>query len=386
MPASRRTYWWLLLLLLISALLVAGYFWHSNQQRTPQYTTISVTRGDVEDSITALGTLEPLNSVDVGTQVSGQLKRLHVEPGDEVDAGDLLAEIDPTIYLARVEASTAQLANQRAQLTDRRAQQTLARLQAERQRELFALDATSEEALQTAEAALLSANAQIEALQAQIRQTESGLKGDQADLNFTRIYAPMPGTVVDQLANQGQTLNANQTAPIVVQIADLATMTVRTQVSEADISRLKPGMPVYFSTLGQPQQRWESSLRQILPTPEIINNVVLFNALFDVPNPENTLLPKMSAQVFFVRAAAEDVLTVPVAALQPLPNTRSSDRFMVRVLHEGKVEEREVRTGVRNRVVAEIIEGLNEGEEVITGQALNGAANSSSGGMPRRMR
>lgn len=114
--------------------------------------------------------------------------------------------------------------------------------------------------------------------------------------------------------------------------------------------------------------------------------MVLFNALFDVPNPENTLLPKMSAQVFFVRAAAEDVLTVPVAALQPLPNTRSSDRFIVRVLHQGNVEEREVRTGVRNRVVAEIIEGLNEGEQVITGQALNGAANSSSGGMPRRMR
>ncbi|TVP93544.1 MAG: efflux RND transporter periplasmic adaptor subunit [Pseudomonadaceae bacterium] len=387
MPASRRPYWWLILLLLISSLLVAGYFWHNNQQRTPQYTTVSVTRGDVEDSITALGTLEPLNSVDVGTQVSGQLKRLHVEPGDEVDAGDLLAEIDPTIYLARVEASTAQLANQRAQLTDRRAQQTLARLQAERQRELFSLDATSEEALQTAEAALLSANAQIEALQAQIRQTESGLKGDQADLNYTRIYAPMPGTVVEQLANQGQTLNANQTAPIVVQIADLATMTVRTQVSEADISRIKPGMPVYFSTLGQPQLRWESSLRQILPTPEIINNVVLFNALFDVPNPDNALLPKMSAQVFFVRAAAEDVLTVPVAALQPMPNTRSSDRFMVRVMHQGIVEEREVRVGVRNRVVAEVIEGLNEGEQVITGQALNASGNNSSGGgMPRRMR
>ncbi|SDU16521.1 efflux RND transporter periplasmic adaptor subunit [Halopseudomonas salegens] len=384
MSASRRSYWWLLLLLLVGALLVAGYLWHANQQNTPQYTTASVTRGDVEDSITALGTLEPLNSVDVGTQVSGQLKQLHVEPGDQVSEGDLLAEIDSTIYLARVEASTAQLANQRAQLTDRRAQQTLARLQAERQRELFALDATSEEALQTAEATLLSANAQIEALQAQIRQTESGLKGDQADLNYTRIYAPMAGTVVEQFANQGQTLNANQTAPVVVQIADLATMTVRTQVSEADISRIEPGMPVYFSTLGQPQRRWESSLRQILPTPEIINNVVLFNALFDVPNPDNELLPKMSAQVFFVRAAAEDVLTVPIAALQPLPNADSRDRFRVRVLHQGAVEEREVRTGVRTRVVAEILEGLSEGEQVITSQPLDAA--SGSEGMPRRMR
>lgn len=388
MSVSRRTLWWLLAIIALTALASGLYLWQHNRQSTPQYPTALVSRGNIEDSITALGTLEPLNSVDVGTQVSGQLKRLHVEPGDEVEAGDLLAEIDETIYLSRVEASTAQLANQRAQLTDRRAQQTLARLQAERQRELFALDATSEEALQTAEAALLSANAQIEALQAQIRQTESSLKGDQADLNYTRIYAPMAGTVVEQLANQGQTLNANQTAPVVVQIADLATMTVRAQVSEADISRLQPGMPVYFSTLGQPERRWESTLRQILPTPEVINNVVLFNALFDVPNPDNELLPKMSAQVFFVRAAAEDVLTIPVSALRPANDSRRPDQYQVQLLREGRIEERPVRIGVRNRVLAEVLDGLQAGDEVITGQTLNASTggNNSANGMTRRIR
>ena len=388
MSVSRRTLWWLLAIIALTALASGLYLWQHNRQSTPQYPTALVSRGNIEDSITALGTLEPLNSVDVGTQVSGQLKRLHVEPGDQVEAGDLLAEIDETIYLSRVEASTAQLANQRAQLTDRRAQQTLARLQAERQRELFALDATSEEALQTAEAALLSANAQIEALQAQIRQTESSLKGDQADLNYTRIYAPMAGTVVEQLANQGQTLNANQTAPVVVQIADLATMTVRAQVSEADISRLQPGMPVYFSTLGQPERRWESTLRQILPTPEVINNVVLFNALFDVPNPDNELLPKMSAQVFFVRAAAADVLTIPVSALRPANDSRRPDQYQVQLLRAGRIEERPVRIGVRNRVLAEVLDGLQAGDEVITGQTLNASTggNNSANGMTRRIR
>jgi len=300
----------------------------------------------------------------------------------------LLAEIDPTVYLARVEATRAQLANLRAQLADREAQQTLARLQAERQRNLIKLDATSQEQVESAEATLRSATAQIQAIKAQIRQAESALKGEEADLNYTRIYAPMSGTVVQQLANQGQTLNANQTAPIIVQIADLSTMTVRTQVSEADIAQLKVGMPAYFSTLGQPQRRWEGTLRQILPTPEVLNNVVLFNALFDVPNPDGNLLPQMSAQVFFVRAAATDVLTIPVAALQPAGTgsgqRAGGDRRRVQVMKDnGEVEPRDIRIGTRNRVTVEVIDGLREGERVVTGR-VNAAADASRSGPARR--
>lgn len=386
-PAStgkRRLAWLLPVLLLIVA--AAGWFlWSINTNRAAQFSTAKVERGDVEDSITALGTLEPLNYVDVGTQVSGQLSVLHVELGDQVEEGQLLAEIDPTIYLARVEATRAQLANLRAQLADRQAQETLARLQAERQRNLIRLDATSQEQVESAEATLRSASAQIEAIKAQIRQTESALKGEEADLNYTRIYAPMSGTVVQQLANQGQTLNANQTAPIIVQIADLSTMTVRTQVSEADIAQLEVGMPAYFSTLGQPQRRWEGTLRQILPTPEVLNNVVLFNALFDVPNPDRNLLPKMSAQVFFVRAAAEDVLTIPVAALQqagtPAPGERAT--LQVQILDaDGEPQLRDIRVGTRNRVSAEVLEGLEEGEQVVTGR-LDGQA---AGGQDRSSR
>lgn len=227
-------------------------------------------------------------------------------------------------------------------------------------------------------------------MKAQIRQTESSLKGDQADLDYTRIYAPMSGTVVQQLANQGQTLNANQTAPVVVQIADLSTMTVRTQVSEADISRLQPGMSAYFSTLGQPNRRWEGTLRQILPTPEVINNVVLFNALFDVPNEDGQLLPQMSAQVFFVNESAENVLTVPVAALsKPLRNEADAtpvrgSRHEVQVLDaQGRPQLRTITVGTRNRVVAEVIEGLNEGDRVVT-SGLPSDSNADGGRVPRR--
>lgn len=391
MQAGRVRYPFIVILACAAGLAIiaaaAWLLWLAPQRGSADYLTAQVQRNDIEDSITALGSLGPLDYVDVGTQVSGQLLHLHVELGDRVEQGQLLAEIDPTLYLARVEASTAQLDNLQAQLADREAQFTLARLQAERQEGLIALDATSQESVESAQATLRSARAQIAAIKAQIRQTESTLRGDQADLDYTRIHAPMAGTVVQQLANQGQTLNANQTAPVVVQIADLSTMTVRTQVSEADISRLEVGMPAYFSTLGQPDRRWEGRLRQILPTPEIINNVVLFHALFDVSNTDGQLLPQMSAQVFFVRQAAENALSIPVAALgqalAPDPDS-GGDRFQVQVLNaRGEAEPRTITVGTRNRVLAEVVEGLQEGEQVITG-GLPATGSDDPGRGPRR--
>ena len=381
MSLSRRRWWPLAALAVAAALL--WYFWLAPDNQGPELVTAPVEHADIEDSVTALGTLEPLNYVDVGTQVSGQLEKLHVEEGEQVEEGQLLAEIDATIYLAKVEATEAQLENLQAQLTDREATQVLARLQAERQRNLIKLDATSQEAVEQADATLRSATAQIAALKAQIRQLESQLKEAKADLSYTRIYAPMTGTVVDQLANQGQTLNANQTAPIIVQIADLSTMTVRTQVSEADITQLKVGMPVWFTTLGQPELRREGVLRQILPTPEVVNNVVLFNALFDVPNPDGKLLPQMSAQVFFVKAAADNVLTVPVSALKPLqrgPGSGPERRYAVQVMENGVPQQRVVRIGTMTRVSAEVLEGLAAGDEVVIsgGPATSPAAERGS--------
>lgn len=362
-----RRFFWLLAALAVAAGLL-WYFWLADSQKSPDLVTAPVEQGNIEDSVTALGTLEPLNYVDVGTQVSGQLKVLHVEEGEQVEADQLLAEIDPTIYLAKVEAFEAQLENLKAQLTDREASEVLARLQAERQRNLIKLDATSREAVEQANASLSSATAQITALKAQIRQQQSQLKEAKADLSYTRIYAPMGGTVVEQLANQGQTLNANQTAPIIVQIADLSTMTVRTQVSEADVTQLKVGMPVWFTTLGQPDVRREGTLRQILPTPEIVNNVVLFNALFDVPNPAGDLLPQMSAQVFFIKAAAENTLVIPVAALQPVqgkPGSGKDQRYSVQVMVNGQPQTRVITVGTMTRVQAQVLDGLEEGEEVV---------------------
>jgi macrolide-specific efflux system membrane fusion protein len=405
-----------------AVVLIGGATWFFVGRDSPEdsYITQEVVMGDVEDTVTALGTLQPLQFVDVGTQVSGQLRKIHVTYGQEVKQGDLLAELDPTIYESRKGATEAQLQNLQAQAAQRQAERALAQQQFERQKELLAANATSQDAFDSAESRLKVATAQISALAAQMRQSESTLKGDTANLSYTKIFAPMDGAVVNLIAKQGQTLNANQTAPLILRIADLNTMTVYAQVSEADVPKLKIGMRAYFTTLGVSEKRRYGTLRQIVPTPEVVNNVVLYNCLFDVENPDKDLLPQMSAQVYFLVAEARDVPIVSVSALRPAngprqrpaaagangnasngtdvaansaptpdangappPGQRRRMRggaggrggpaanpseglhFTVTVLEDGERVQRDVVVGAMNRLVAEIRSGLKAGDVVV---------------------
>ena len=383
-----------------------GYYswqtWFAQDNSANPVLTAVATRGNLEDTVTATGTLQPKDFVDVGTQVSGQLKKLHVDIGAIVKAKDLLAEIDPSVYQAKVDGDQAQLLNQQAQLADKQAQLALAELQLARQQNMMREEATTADALQSAEATRKSAIAQYDAIKAQIQQTASTLRGDQANLGYTKIYAPIAGTVVSQAAKQGQTLNANQQAPIVMRIADLSTMTVQAQVSEADVPKLRIGMSVYFTTLGGDNRRFYGKLRQIPPTPTVVNNVVLYDALFDVANPDQTLMTQMTAQVFFVVSSAKDAVRVPLTALRPLAAERPAGaarsggarrasgadarnqfvdgRALVSVVDAaGRIAGREVKVGVMNRVSAQILSGLEPGEKVVIGTKAIAAAASAQG-------
>jgi macrolide-specific efflux system membrane fusion protein len=347
----------------------------------------------VENLVTAIGNLQPLNTVDVGAQVSGQLKTLHVKIGDDTRKGELVGEIDTPVAAAKVDADRAQLQNLRAQLSDKQSANTLTTAQAGRQTRLMTAGATSQDAFDIATSAQHSGEAQVKAVQAQITQAESTLKADQATLGYAQIYAPMTGTVTAIQAKEGQTLNANQQAPTILTISDLATMTVYTQVSEADIPKLRLGMDAYFTTLGNATRRYSGKLRQILPTPTVVNNVVLYTALFDVANPDRTLMPQMTAQVFFVLGAAHDVVVAPVAALnyndasqsraavsQPQARRTGSPRrtaTVTVVLSSGAREVRNVVVGVSNRVDAEIVSGLAPGDKVIAGTQAPSAAGTT---------
>ncbi len=373
-------------LVLVLVLVVLGYWGLGKlfaSPSEPDYLTAPVVRGDVQDTIGSLGTLEPRDYVDVGTQVSGQLDRLLVDIGDQVEQGQLLAEIDATVYESRVRSSRASLNNLRAQLALQQAEQALAQRRLERNTNLFRERAVSEDVLLASETEVIANAARIEALKSQIDAAEASLDGDVANLGYTRIYAPMSGTVVDASAIQGQTINASQTAPTIVRIANLDTMTVRAEVSEADVVRIREGMPVYFTTLGMPDRRWHGTVRKVLPTPEIVNNVVLYHVLVDVDNPDGALMTSMTAQVFFVLAEALDTLVVPASAVSPLRGgDRGGPAHQVQVVTAAGVETRPVRVGVASRTEVAIQEGLEEGDQVITGRVLaGGPAGSQSRGV-----
>jgi macrolide-specific efflux system membrane fusion protein len=339
------------------------------------YTTAPAERGTLETVVAAVGTIEPVQSVEVGAQVSGQIIALHVAEGDVVQEGQLLAEIDTRVFEAAVEADRADLRALEAQRAQREAELTLARQQLVRQEQLMASRATSQEAYDSAVASVAVIEAQMAALEAEIAKAQSELEADLTNLSYARITAPMSGTVLSLSVRQGQTVNANQSAPVILTLADLEVMTVRAQVSEADVGKLVPGMEVYFTTLGDPDRRWTGTLRQILPQPTVENNVVLYNALFEVENLDGRLLPSMTAQVFFVVDRAADAVIVPLTALQ----TGRDGSTSVQVMAAGAPQLRPVTVGLRNRVSAAIVAGLEPGEQVVTGQGADTPPGSGGG-------
>ena len=427
--------------LVIVVLLLAGggaYYGLNSSSDAPENEALVATIeiGSIENTIAAAGSLKPSNYVDVGAQVSGQLQRLFVEIGDKVAEGDLLAEIDARVQEARVNASRANIESLEVQLDARRAALKLAQSNVTRQNRLLATDVTSQFELDTALNAVSAAEASLFQLQKQIEQSEASLETEETLLEFTKIYAPMSGTVVAIEMEEGRTLNAVQMAPTILRIADLGTMTVEASISEADIGDIRAGMDVYFTTLGGRQRRWYSQVRQILPTPVIENNVVLYTGLFDIENQDAALLPEMTAQVYFITASAKDVLTVPMGALTFMdrpnrsaragaaagqfsnPQTREQPRSLstedgearpgrardgnpdateegsgrmgrgrggrpalVTVVDpDGSQREVQIAIGVSSRISAEVMNGLAAGDKVVAGIIQGQRANQNQSG------
>jgi macrolide-specific efflux system membrane fusion protein len=371
-------------LLVVACLIpiVAFVAWQALAPGRDALATVTVTRGDIENSVTALGTLQPRRYVDVGAQASGQIQKIHVEAGDQVKEGQLLVEIDPSTQKAKLDASRYAIENLQAQLQEQNAQHALARQKYQRQQRLSASNATREEDVQTARAELDATQARVDMFLARIRQARASLRSDEAELGYTRIYAPMAGTVVAVDARVGQTLNAQQQTPLILRIAKLSPMTVWAEVSEADIGHVKPGMSAYFTTLSGGSRRWTSTVRQILPIPPKPLNetqgsgspsnsksgtgrVVLYTVLLDVDNADNALMAEMTTQVFFVASQVKDALTVPVAALQGAP---TADTQLARVVAKnGSIEQRSVRLGISDRLRVQVLEGLDEGDHLLIG-------------------
>lgn len=370
----------------VSGIAFFGYkFFKSGPSPQSQSASVAeVTIGSIESVVTAQGTLEPKDYVDVGAQVSGLVETLHVEIGDVVKKGDLIAEIDPDVYESQVSGDEARLETLQAQKAEQEALVKQAQQKLQRNQNLIKDKAISKEVLEDAQTDYDVALAKLKSLEAQIKEATSTLEGNKANLSYTKIYAPMDGTVVSQSVKEGQTINANQTAPVIVQVANLDVMTARAQVAEADITKLAPDMSMYFTILGSKNRRWEGKIRQILPSPETVNDVVLYNVLVDVENKDHQLMTGMTTQMFFVLGKAENVPVIPVASLVkrvPEADTEKGQAYQVRVAGKS-VEPKTVIVSLSDRSKAAIAEGLEVGQKVL----LNASQpKSSSSSMPPPM-
>jgi membrane fusion protein, macrolide-specific efflux system len=385
----RRTWLWAALIAIVATifLLIA-----LRPEPPPRLLTAVVARGKLERTVVATGIVEARRLVSVGAQASGQVKSLKVALGDRVVAGQLIAEIDSTNQRNSLRNAEAALANIRAQRAAQRA--TLAQADAafRRQRMMIESDATSRADFDAAKASFEAAQAQLQAIDAQIAQSSTTLDTARANLGYTRVLAPIDGTVVAIVTEEGQTVNAVQSSPTIVKIAQLDTVTVKAQISEADVIRVQPGQDAYFTILGDPDRRFPGKLRSIEPAPDSISEddnrgstasdsqAVYYNGLFDVPNADGTLRIDMTANVNIVLGRIENALLIPLAAL----GERSSNSdYSVRIVGaDGRAISRNVRIGMRSQIDAQVVSGLRQGDRVVIGEAAE-AEEASSGFPPR---
>ncbi len=362
------------------------------------FTSSPVVRGTLEVGVLATGTIEAARLVSVGTQATGEVQRLHVALGDVVKKGDAIAEIDAKQQDNDLLRATAALRSAQADLASRQAAATQAGLALERARELAAIDVASHADRETAEANAATARANVIVAEAAIAQARLAQDAARLNVGYARVVAPMDGTVVAIVTEQGQTVNSVQMSPTLIKLARLDTMTVRAQISEADVPKVKVGMPVRFTLLGDPETRYQATLRAIEPGPTTIAgdtsaaaagmagggaSPVYYNGIFDVPNPQGDLRIAMTAQATILTRKVDDALLIPSAALGAIGQ---DGRYTVRVVVDtpasapgAAVQERQVRIGLNNRTQAQVLDGLRLGERVVTSMAAPASPSGPDG-------
>jgi len=376
----RRT---VLLCIFVLATVTGLFAIFLHQPAQPAYITAPVRLGSIENAVLATGRLDAIERVNVGAQVSGQVKSLKVKVGDKVTKGQPVAEIDDLLQRNDLRTAEASLNEIKADICAKEAQLKQAESKYKRQRKLLSKEASSQEDYEDAEAALATLRAQMESLNARLIQAQVTVDKKKVDLSYTRVVAPMDGTVIAVVSQQGQTVNSTQSAPTIIKLARLDVMTIKAQVSEADITRVKPGQKAWFTIFSEPEHRYEATLRTVELAPESImkddtlssnstssgsgtsNASIYYNALLDVPNPENRLRIAMTAQVSMVLGEAKNTLLVPVQAVHKTADKKSQVQVLT---SDGHTETREVKTGITNNVDVQILSGLKAGETVTLSQ------------------
>jgi macrolide-specific efflux system membrane fusion protein len=352
----------------------------------------SVSRGDIEDTVLAAGTLHASEFVNVGAQVSGELQRLHVKLGDRVRKGQLIAEIDASTQQNALKQAEAREAAARAQLRAKDSVWKQQLLTFERQQGMYKHGASAREAYEAAQAAVKITRGELDALEAALDEARVALDTARLYLKYTRIESPIDGVVVAVVARQGQTLNSNVAVPTIVRVAQVDTMKIRAEISEADVVRVSPGQAATFTILGEPDLPREATLKAVDLAPAALqveagarsgagmgdsSSAVYYSGLLEAPNPDGKLRIGMTVQVRIVLGKANGVLRVPTAALR---DKDSQGRRSILVRNSaGRLQEQWITVGMDDKTHTQVVAGLNEGDEVVMGERSSASHTERSG-------
>ena len=374
-----------LVALLALALAGGGYYYWNSQKSAGEkihYLTETVKRGNIRKTVNATGEVDAVQLVTVGAQASGKIIELHAVIGQQVKKGDLIAQIDPVTQQNDLDIARARLSTYQAQLESRKVALKIAQTKYDREKKLKKTDATSRAALEDAENALAAARASLKEMESQVLQQQIQVDTAETNLGYTKIVAPLDGTIVSVPVKEGQTVNANQTTPTIAQIADLTDMEIKIEVSEGDIPFIKEGMRMRYTLLSDPDTTYKAKISSIDPGDTVLSNAtgnsvssasssassasaVYYYAKARVPNPDGILRLAMTTQNVIEIDFAKDVLLLPSLVIQ----SDGRGGHTVNVLTaDNKVEKRKVETGINNNVMTEIRSGLKEGEKVVATQ------------------
>jgi HlyD family secretion protein len=367
---------------------IALYFLLGKKNSAPQFRTEKVTRGDIVSTVTATGTVNAVTTVLVGTQVSGTIKAIYADFNSKVKKGQLIAQIDPALFEAQVDQARANVATSKANLAKAEVAVVDARRTLERNRELFSKNLIARQDLDTAQTNYDSAVAQIDANKAQVQQATASLRTAETNLRYTRILSPVEGIVVSRNVDVGQTVAASFQTPTLFNIAqDLTKMQIDSNVAEADVGKMKVGQPAEFTVDAYPDSPFHGSVSEIRNAPITVQNVVTYDVVIEVDNPELKLKPGMTANVSIIYSSKKDVLRVSNAALRFRPSDKRGKGEQkektigssVWVIENDKPRRIGVATGISDGTYTELVSAdLKEGQELIVESLTKPKANESA--------
>lgn len=376
------------ILIILLILGVGGYFVYDKffkvKEEEVEFITKKAKKGSFSKKVDATGEIFATELIDVGAQVSGQIKKLYVKLGDQVKKGDMIASIDSSTQQNSIDNKEAQLAIYKAQLESAKVALNIAKTQFDRENALFAKNATSKQEFESAKNTYSANSAKIKELEAQIKQTNIELSTAKINLGYTKITAPRDGTVVSVQVEEGQTVNANQTTPTIVNIADLSHVKMKMQIAEGDITKIKVGTPVEYSILSEPTKKFQTTVSSIDPglttlsdgsygssssskssysSSSSSSSAVYYYAQSIVDNKDGILRIGMTTQNELLIANVEDAIIAPSIGIK-----KDENGTFVYVLKDGKPVKTAVKTGIKDNLDTQIISGINEGDEIITSQ------------------